>query len=100
MEYNAVAAVPVKWDRKQKMSVLAYTRRNWTCKLAEEVSEFCQAMDEMDRKHAAEELADMMTVCMSWGTAMGITLEELNEAQARVNEKNFCRQAHIEHEEG
>ena len=77
----------------------------WLAKLSEETNEVVQEAKDMDEcvlieerlsaAHAkdrlAEELTDVITVCVSWLDALGYDEEERGELQKRVNEKNKKR---------
>ena len=75
----------------------------WIMKLSEEASEVsheaaelfclrCEKRDEADvRGRLAEELTDVITVCVSWLDALGYDEEMRGEVQKRVNEKNKAR---------
>ena len=74
----------------------------WFAKLAEEISEVVQEAKDMDecvlleerlsaayaKDRLAEELTDVITVCVSWLDALGYDEEARGEVQKRVNEKN------------
>lgn len=72
----------------------------WIMKLSEEASEVsheaaelfclrCEKRDEADvRGRLAEELTDVITVCVSWLDALGYDEEMRSEVQRLVNEKN------------
>ena len=84
----------------------------WAAKLTEEVSEVFQAsvrlgilydaldvaINNVDEKAVrleedlmAEELTDVITVCISWLFALGYDEDRCGEIQKRVNEKNLAR---------
>ena len=75
----------------------------WIMKLSEEASEVsheaaelfclrCEKRDEADvRGRLAEELTDVITVCVSWLDALGYDEEMRGELQKRINEKNKAR---------
>ncbi|EJP32280.1 hypothetical protein HMPREF1147_1313 [Selenomonas sp. FOBRC9] len=82
--------------------------KEWMEKLAEETEEVLGEADlinlDLDRiirnrqinEHLAEELTDVITVCVSWLDALGYNEEERDEWQRRVNEKNRKRGYHEE----
>ena len=77
----------------------------WIAKLAEETSDVVQEAKDMDecvllekrlsaahaRDRLAEELTDVITVCVSWLDALGYDEEMRGELHRRVNEKNKKR---------
>ena len=77
----------------------------WIAKLSEETNEVVQEAKDMDEcvlleerlsaAHAkdrlAEELTDVITVCVSWLDALGYDENARGEVQRRVNEKNKKR---------
>lgn len=80
----------------------------WIAKLAEETSEVShevvalvntryEKQDETEvRERLAEELTDVITVCVSWLYALGYDEVARGEVQRRVNEKNKARGYHDE----
>lgn len=78
---------PVKRDQHGRR-IANYTRREWFSKILEEVLE---ANETVDLKYHAEELADVITVCISRLEILGFDEEARSELFARVNEKNAAR---------
>lgn len=82
--------------------------KEWMEKLAEETEEVIGEADlinlDLDgiirnrqiNEHLAEELTDVITVCVSWLDALGYDEDERNEWQRLVNEKNRKRGYHEE----
>lgn len=80
--------------------------KEWMEKLAEETEEVIGEADlinlDLDgiirnrqvNVHLAEELTDVITVCVSWLDALGYDEDERDEWQRRVNEKNRLRGYH------
>jgi len=89
---------PIPCKKFKDASTLA-----WIEKLAEEVSEVvneaagfscsrCEKLGEVKaRKRLAEEITDVITVCVSWLYALGYDEVARDEVQRRVNEKNKAR---------
>ena len=80
---------------------------DWMDKLREEMEEVIAEAERVDlnentgalggdRDRLAEELTDVITVCVSWLDALGYGEEERDEWQRRVNEKNRLRGYHEE----
>ena len=67
-----------------------YSSRDWYLKLQEEIFETVE--DSFDQPvKTAEEIADVITVCISWLEALGYDEEKRSELFAKVNEKNKKR---------
>ena len=81
------APLPVKSDRNGKI-VKNYTRREWFEKIMEEVLE---AHGAKSNTKTAEELTDIITVCVSYLEALGFNAQARAEIQAKINNKNRLR---------
>ena len=74
-----------------------YETFDWFAKLNEELDEAkynAAAADESDedyKENLAEELADLMTCCVSWLDVLGYDEEKRSSLFAKVNEKNEQR---------
>ena len=72
-----------------------YSPRDWYLKLQEEIFEVMEAIacgrDDFDDNHIAEEIADVITVCISWLETLGYDEEKRSEIFAAVHEKNEKR---------
>ena len=94
---------PIPCRKFKNASTLA-----WIEKLAEEISEVvneaaglscsrCEKLGEVKaRKRLAEEITDVITVCVSWLDALGYGEAARGRLQRRVNEKNKARGYHDE----
>ena len=93
---------PVKNDGS--FPVKLYTTSEWFAKLNEELDEAkynaavadeikCSFLAEAEeyRANLAEELADLMTCCVSWLDVLGYDEEKRSKLFAEVNEKNEQR---------
>ena len=88
---------PVVRDGNGKLAK-DYTSRDWYLKLQEEIFEVMEAQADIDRdwnatvyEDVAEEIADVITVCISWLESLGYDEEKRSEIFAAVNEKNEKR---------
>lgn len=103
------------WQRTERQNVIKpipcvkfrnASTKEWMEKLAEETEEVLGEADlinlDLDgiirnrqvNVHLAEELTDVITVCVSWLDALGYDEDERDEWQRRVNEKNRLRGYH------
>ena len=67
-----------------------YSPRDWYLKLQEEIFEVME-IGVFEDEDVAEEIADIITVCISWLESLGFTEEKRSEIFAAVNEKNKKR---------
>ena len=92
---------PVIRDGNGKLTKL-YSTRDWFMKLQEEISEAMEKMmlyrygdyqvsANIEREDIAEEIADIITVCISYLNALGYDEEKRSEIFRKVNEKNEKR---------
>ena len=85
---------PVIRDGKGKL-IKDHTPRDFFLKLQEEIFEVMEAIvdgkDDIDDDNVAEEIADIITVCISYLNAIGYDEEKRSEIFAKVNEKNEKR---------
>ena len=86
---------PVVRDGNGKLAK-DYTSRDWYLKLQEEIFEVMENVTDAetglsDKKSIAEEIADVITVCISWLESLGYDEEKRSELFAAVNEKNEKR---------
>ena len=90
---------PVIRDGNGKL-IKYHTSRDFYLKLQEEIFEVMELKDLLERsclitpenEHlAAEEIADIITVCISYLNALGYDEEKRSEIFRRVNEKNEKR---------
>ena len=88
---------PVIRDGNDKL-VADYSLRDWHLKLQEEIFEVLQTQADIDRDwngtvddNVAEEIADVITVGISWLESFGFDEEKRSELFAAVNEKNEKR---------
>ena len=86
---------PVVRDGNGKLAT-DYSPRDWYLKLQEEIFEVMENVTDAetglsDKKSIAEELADVITVCISWLEALGFDEKKRSEFFAQVNEKNEKR---------
>ena len=86
---------PVIRDKNDKL-VKDYSIRDWYLKLQEEIFEVMENVTDAetglsDKKSIAEEITDVITVCISWLEALGFDEEKRSEFFAAVNEKNEKR---------
>ena len=95
--FNSVAPEPVLWDRKRGINTREYTYFDWLNKLAEEIAESRQVMNEGERLEAIRELCDARTIITSWMYQLGASRELVNRLQAEINDKNRSRGALAEH---
>ena len=77
---------PVVRDGNGKLAK-NYSSRDWYLKLQEEIFEAFVSTE----KARAEEIADVITICISWLEALGYDEEKRSELFASVNEKNEKR---------
>ena len=68
-----------------------YTMRDFYLKLQEEIFETIMAFKYSDKNTVSEEIADVITVCISYLNAIGYDEEGRSEIFRRVNEKNEKR---------
>ncbi len=68
-----------------------YTTREFYLKLQEEIFEVIIAFKYGDKDTIAEEIADVITVCISYLNAIGYDEKGRSEIFAKVNEKNEKR---------
>lgn len=80
-------------DKNGKL-IRDYTRDDWFAKLNEELDEVKEAAICFDSVHLAEELQDLITVAISWQSALGFGEKAREEICAEVNEKNRKRGYH------
>ena len=80
---------PVMRDGNGKLAK-DYSSRDWYLKLQEEIFETVEDSFNQPVK-TAEEIADVITVCISWLEAFGYDEEKRSELFAKVNEKNKKR---------
>ncbi len=106
LENKNILPRPVVRDRNGKLAK-DYSPRDWYLKLQEEIFEatdnvqifnqFCVEYGENYKSSAnaknmtAEELADVIAVCISWLETLGYDEEKRSEIFAKVNEKNEKR---------
>ena len=85
---------PVIRDGNGKL-IKDHTPRDFFLKLQEEIFEVMEAIadgkDDIDDDNVAEEIADIITVCISYLNAIGYDEEKRSEIFAKVNEKNEKR---------
>ena len=86
---------PVVRDGNGKLTE-DYSSRDWYLKLQEEIFEAIENVTDAetglsDKKSIAEEIADVITVCISWLETLGYDEEKRSEIFAAVNEKNEKR---------
>lgn len=104
------------WQRTERQNVIkpipcvAFRHADisdWMDKLREEMEEVIAEAERIelnentgalggDKERLAEELTDVITVCVSWLDALGYDEDERNEWQRLVNEKNRKRGYHEE----
>lgn len=77
---------PVVRDGNGKLAK-DYSSRDWFLKLQEEIFEAFVST----KTARAEELADVITVCISWLESLGYDEEKRSELFAEANEKNEKR---------
>ena len=77
---------PVVRDKSGKL-VKDYSPRDWYLKLQEEIFETME-IGVFEDEDVAEEIADIITVCVSQLEALGYDEEKRSEIFRRVNEKN------------
>ena len=80
---------PVVRDKSGKLAK-DYSPRDWYLKLQEEIFEVME-IGVFEDEDVAEEIADIITVCISWLESLGFTEEKRSEIFAAVNEKNKKR---------
>ena len=72
-----------------------YSTRDWFMKLQEEIFEVMETIadgkDDIYDEYIAEEIADIITVCISYLNALGYDEEKRSEIFRKVNEKNEKR---------
>ena len=106
IEPEKILPRPVVRDKSGKMTK-DYSPRDWYLKLQEEIFETVEVGQKMlfakrssfytEKKVAkikdnlSEELADVITVCISWLESLGIDEKKRSELFAKVNEKNEKR---------
>ena len=90
LENKNVLPHPVIRDGNGKLAT-HYSLRDWHLKLQEEIFEVMDGKDDFDDNHIAEEIADVITVCISWLETLGYDEEKRSELFAAVNEKNENR---------
>lgn len=83
--------LPVKRDKYGVEVATSYTLDDWFYKIAEEVEEARIEANNNNRKRLAEELTDVITVCVSFLNALGYNREARAELQRKVNNKNLQR---------
>ena len=85
---------PVIRDGNGKL-IKDHTPRDFFLKLQEEIFEVMEAIvdgkDDIDDDNVAEEIADIITVCISYLNAIGYDEEKRSEIFAKVNAKNEKR---------
>jgi len=89
---------PIKCDGNGK-ATKDYSPRDWLLKVQEEIFEVAeiqnygnfQGYPAQAREMLAEELADVITVCISWLDALGYDNKKRAELFVKVNEKNEKR---------
>lgn len=82
---------PVIRDGNGKL-IKDYSTRDWFLKLQEEIFEVMEAYyNGGSAKNIAEEIADVITVCISYLSAIGYNEKMRSEIFRRVNEKNEKR---------
>ena len=82
---------PVIRDGNGKLAT-HYSLRDWYLKLQEEIFEVSESiMEDVHAEITAEEIADVITVCISWLESLGYDEEKRSELFAAVNEKNEKR---------
>ena len=83
---------PVIRDKNDKL-IADYSIRDWFLKVQEEIFEVQEEFFETGfcDHCTAEEIADVITVCISWLESLGYDEEERSELFAAVNEKNKVR---------
>ena len=81
---------PVKRDKHDK-AVAKYTYRDWFEKIAEEVFEAHQAACKNKSGQLAEELTDVITVCVSFLNILGYDEKGRGDLYRKVNQKNLQR---------
>jgi len=88
---------PVVRDGNGKLAT-DYSPRDWFLKLQEEIFEVMEVQADIDRDwngrgydDVAEEIADVITVCISWLESLGYDEKARSELFAKVNEKNEKR---------
>ena len=91
LENKNVLPRPVVRDGNGKL-VKDYSARDWYLKLQEEIFEVSESiMEDVHAEITAEEIADVITVCISWLESFGYDEEKRSEIFAKVNEKNEKR---------
>ena len=89
-----ISPQPVRRDGKGK-SVKDYSSRDWLLKVQEEVFEVAEfqgcSNSAQAREMLAEELTDVITVCISWLETLGYNEQKRAELFIKVNEKNEKR---------
>lgn len=83
--------LPVKRDKYGIEVATSYTFDDWFFKIIEEVEEARIEANNNNREHLAEELTDVITVCVSFLNALGYNQEARAEFQRKVNDKNASR---------
>ena len=85
---------PVIRDGNGRFTKL-YSTRDWFMKLQEEIFEVMETIadgkDDIYDEYIAEEIADIITVCISYLNALGYDEEKRSEIFRKVNEKNGKR---------
>ena len=85
---------PVIRDGNGKL-IKDHTPRDFFLKLQEEIFEVMETMvnnrNDIDNESITEEIADVITVCISYLNALGYDEKKRSELFARVNEKNEDR---------
>ena len=82
---------PVVRDGNGKLAT-HYSLRDWYLKLQEEIFEVSESiMEDVHAEITAEEIADVITVCISWLETLGYDEGKRSELFAKVNMKNEKR---------
>ena len=95
---GGILPLPVKNDGEK--SVKSYSRRDWALKLQEELFEVNDALVSEIYEHefkdlkfwnTGKEIADIITVCISWLETLGFDAADRAKLFEKVNEKNRKR---------
>ena len=81
---------PVVRDGNGKLTK-DYSSRDWYLKLQEEIFEVADMAKLYNKNCAAKEIADVITVCISWLETLGYDEEKRSELFTAVNMKNEKR---------